>query len=306
MLNDSNPILTKSSALSLKALADAERTKAKYDPTIVAGLQYQRSSEDAIVPVQPIFDPQTSINIGLRKNFQYGVVLQADAFANQVTSQDGSIKDATQVGFRLQAEFDLWKNFLGRLSQAEFQSAEAQTKVASLQKKIDRRSLLTNIRKLYWELVSVESSIRLSQRLVQSAQKQYSDTRKRRADYVADKGDVARSKAQVLSRKSSEQFLELRHQILKNKLSDLIPELHSMDWHVYTEQITARTAQANTCISKINSDVSVDQKYSYFPSIIDLIGEKSRSDLKLASSVSQLDLKVVGKFQTSEIGRAHV
>ena len=280
-------------------------TQDRFNPKFSATYNYASSREDAIIQFAPVFRPQKNFQVGIQKQFSLGMKVNTGVFGQQLSTADGFINNATQVGAQLGLEIDLWKNFLGRLDRAELQSKKLNREISTLQSQIDKHSFLIDIRKAYWAMVANELSLNLSKQLVQSAKKQLAVSKRRARDGAADKGDVSRNQAQVQSRESAILFFSYQREVYFAHLKSLLPDLADKEIQVSMAARSSMEQKAKACMDSITKMNSIDSGFSQYTKIISLLDQRSHQENRLAQSTDSMDIKLMGQYQASGVDNNH-
>jgi len=212
--------LFRSEAISLKATAaqrdqselNSSLLKEAYMPQGYGSFRYGDSNEKSLSPFQPTLGPTTNLLAGIRKRYAYGVAGSAEVFTQEVSTTDGNLDRAAQFGGRASVSLDLWRNYLGKLDQSTVKSAEIGEVRTALEAEINERISELSLRKAFWSILALDESLKVNEELLRSAERQLKEARKRGADGVADRGEIARYQAQIESRKATQITLELQRQ----------------------------------------------------------------------------------------------
>ena len=81
------------------------------------------------------------------------------------------------------------------------------------------------MRTIYWNLVAIEESMKISQELLRISEKQVKESRKRLQSRVADKGEVARYQSQVAARKGNLNFFKFQKSQQLQALQEILPTI---------------------------------------------------------------------------------
>lgn len=163
-----------------------------------------------------------------------------------------------------------------------------------------------NVRKIYWSLVANNMSQKLNSELVNSAQKQLKQAKKRYRQAVADKGEVARYEAQLSSRKASLLFFDHQKNMLESQLKRLLPKLSNYHLKLEDPDIEEQQENVRRCIAQIVTSPEADLKnYSSIHEIVSLIRRIEISDTSLFSWTDSADLKFKAQFKQSSTAKGY-
>ena len=100
---------------------------------------------------------------------------------------------------------------------------------AKIKRNIELNSFFINVRKMYWTLIANDKMIKIYEELIKQSEKDLENTKQKFKSYVADKGDVAKSNANLNSRKANLENLKVQKQEIIKQLSYLLPDLNDKD-----------------------------------------------------------------------------
>lgn len=287
------------------ATAQTYAVKSQFDPKLSSSYTYASSKEQAIIQFIPVFRPQKIFNLGVSQKTSLGTNITASTFSQQISTADGFINNATQVGVQLGLEIDIWKNFFGRLDRAQLRSAKLNKQVNDIQAEIDRRSFVLDIRRIYWSLIANQVSLDLSKELVKTAKTQLSESKRKLREGLGDKGDVARNQAQLSSRESSVLFFSYQKEILLSQLKAQLPSLQGQIISVNAREVIDMERKARQCMAQIASRPNVDLKQTNYDDIVSLLDEQQQNELMVANATDSIDLKLTGQYQASGVSDSH-
>ena len=227
MSQQSNPNLTEIEATFLDSKIKAEELKDKFGYEAYSGYRYQNTNERATIPIIPIFRNINQYQIGVKKYTKYGVVLDANTSVDSRwgDSSQTNFDEVTTTTYEVGLQMDLWKDFMGRMTKSQFDNLQDLKKKDELQSEISKAAFMTNVRKLYWNLIANEEKIEITKRLAKKAEQQAADARRRKANSVSDKAEVARFESLVHQRKGSLINLKYQKEMLLQSLRETFPQL---------------------------------------------------------------------------------
>lgn len=227
---------------------------------------------------------------GISKNFAQGIDLSFNA-GNSKELNGSTMYFDDVMNFGLVASLDLRKNFLGYTKVAQRLSLKLDAEQNIIKTQIEKRNFLLNLKKVYWSVIFKQKEISITEILIKQAEKNLENTIKKEKSYIADKGDVARMKADLFSRKSNLDQLNNDREILIQNLITLIPNLVHFDLIFETidsDKILSKIKNCNTFIFNNN------KKYenTYYAEYIDLFDQKLQQDVKALERYSDFDVKL--------------
>lgn len=300
-----NPTSDKLQAMTEASRAAQEIQNASYDSVISSSIDYSSSRENPVIQFSPVFDPATRMQVQVDRRLPYGLSVSSALYTEQYSTSDSSIDEATQVGARFGIEVDLWKNWLGRIDNISNRIKILELSQKKRLEEIRQKEFEIEVRKLYWSLVSKKMSRQLSEKLVKSAQKQLSESRKRKAQGAADEGDIARNQSQLYSRQATVLFYDHQLNVLKAQLRKLLPSLNQSAMVIEDIDLNLHRKKVLRCIQKIQAESKAPTKLSAFPELIEIMQELERSEIAEADWLDKSDLKIRGQLQHSNTAKGY-
>lgn len=275
-----------------------------FQARLKSNYNFKRTDEQATNRFQPVISPAEDWSAGIEKRIPLGLQVGAFVFGNQSTS-DGNFRDATQMGGRIQLHVDLWKNIGGRLDRAQLSSLDLQKQRAAIQYAINSKKREVEVRKVFWSLVATEQSLEYSKQLLESAEKQLNEAIKRQASGVADRGEVARYRAQVDSRQASLLLFEYERELLLQFFEREFDGFHSNEWQV--DLVVARSTEplVGQCLRRIEKQNQFDSNATLYDEAIELLKKESSEEVKAVRLHDDPQLQLVGQYQTTGVAQTY-
>jgi outer membrane protein TolC len=299
---DSNPSVLELKAGLLQAELATSANNEMFGPRMVGGISRGRSSEIASSPMMPVLSESQSVRLGVLQKMPSGVSIEAGLFGSQNDAAGGMFTDATEVGGRVVARFDLWKNFLGSLDQAQTMSADLRFKRAQLENKIAHREIETATRKLWWSAMATLMSLDLARELTKNAREQLSETRAKVQAGVADRGDEARQMSQVASRNSSVLLYEYELEKLLEAVSRQVPGFVQSNWKIEASGASQSEPLVMECLAGIQSMQQADPGATLVPQILKFLESELEAEKTQASEHDRATVALTGALQTTGVG----
>jgi hypothetical protein len=272
-----------------------------YQARVFSTYNFKKSNETALNQFQPILTPYEDWSLGVEKKLPVGMKLSLSTFGTQYSFQDNTVRDATQVGGKVAAEIDLWKNIFGRLDRAQLTSARVQKERSEIQHQVNLKSQEAEFRKMYWNFVTVSQSIELSKSLVKSAEKQLLDVKKRKNEGISDSGEVARNQSQLESRNSSLLLFDYEKEITLQFFENQSKDFRSSDWKFDFQSAQAKEMVIGQCIAEISNQKELNLNYTSYDEMVELLQTEVDAEVKIAQKHGDLDLSLVGEYQTTGV-----
>lgn len=227
---------------------------------------------------------------GLNKKFAQGVDLSLNV-GNSKDLNGNTMYFDKVMNFGLVATIDLRKNFLGYTKVAQRLSLQLDKEQNIIKTQIEKNDFLINLKKVYWAIVFKQKEINITEILIKQAEKNLENTIKKEKSYIADKGDVARMKADLFSRKANLDQLHNSRESLIQNLTTLIPNLIHFDLVFETIDSDKILSNIKTCNNIIFTN---NQKYanSYYAEYINLFDQKLQQEVKSLERYSDIDVKL--------------
>jgi outer membrane protein TolC len=261
-----------------------------FDPTFNLGGQQVKTKERALFSFAPVFSPTRTVYSSLEKINRSGTAIGLTVSNDQRSATSGIVNKANTTTVELGVKIDLWKNFLGATTKSQTESLRLDFEKAKIEKEIALKSFQYGLRKLYWGLVANQESIKISEALFQTAIQQAEDAKRRLANSISDKSEVARYESQVAARKSSLLYLQYQRENLIKQLKELIPGLNSKDIEIGEYDLSNTIVKVLECTTLIGATENVPMDFTQFDEIAKVLQVSQSYQQKAASKVSSPDL----------------
>jgi outer membrane protein TolC len=272
--------------------------------TFVGG-NYSETRERAILNFAPIFSPIRQYQVGVRKNFQYGLSAEASISNDNrsgASNMGTEFKDINTTIYALDLKLDLWKNLFGKLTKRELENAEINLKAAQLKKEISVKALELTLKRLYFSLVANAEKLKIAQGLFETATKQARDAQERFKFSVADRAEVVGYESQVAQRKGSILYLEFEREKLLQQLKNLVPDLSSKEIQLLSYNLEDVISGVFECTQLINSQNQVPYDYTDYDELTKKLKSLQSNEVTMAKTYSDIDLKLSTKFKKTGVG----
>lgn len=204
------------------------QSKEIYGADLYLESSYYKSRERALIPMNPVFSPILDGKIGIKKTHTMGLSSDLSLANNIKSSTSGTTKyhDLSLSTLQYTLKMDLWKDFLGRTTNAQLDNLSKDTNRADLQTTIATKNYEIQMRRVYWSLVANNESLKISEELLKSANSLLSESLRRYKNSIAEKDEVARYEALVAQRKGSILLLQYQRENLIQTLKTALPDLN--------------------------------------------------------------------------------
>lgn len=265
---------------------------------------YSETNERALIEFAPVFTPVKQMQLGVRKKLTAGFDTQAAIVTSQQSASSpfiGKLENATVTTLSFTVQMDLWKDLLGRLSKAKLESVELQVKKASIEKEIQEKTFFITLRRLYWSLVANELSLKTSNELLKTSQKQATETRARFNNAVAEADEVARYNAQVASREGTITYLKYQRELFFTQLKNLVPELSSYELKLSEVDLEKTINDVLACTFQVASHIGVPYDFTKYDELVSLL-RKIKSHAKTENErYADADVKLYGTVRSTGV-----
>lgn len=295
---NSSPALDKIRANALEANKRYLSAEEDLDFKLYGGYAHETTREKPLNPFIPIFSPVNQYQLGLSKKFKYGISSNLEASVDSRSAD--SFKSTNTSALSLQLGFDLWSNFLGRISKRELENAELSKEQMKIKETLDIKALESNNRKIYWALVANAEKKKLAKKLLITAKKQAQDARKRLRSAVADKAEVSRYDSQVSVRNGQVYFLDYEKEKLLSQLRKQFPHLNNKNVKLANYNLNKTIYEVLSCTQQIRQQKSTPYKYTDYDEFLNYLRRIQKNQEKIDQN-SRVDLKLVTKFKTTGV-----
>jgi outer membrane protein TolC len=303
----SSPVIQSIEAAATSAQVENLGVRASYETRGQVSFQTAESDEEPLFAFQPTLSPTQSFSVGVVKNLPLGITTGVQVFGQQISTSTGQLQidRATRTGVRVNLEVDLIRNFFGRLDKAALGSRRFASERAKHRSDLDRKAFEMDLRKLYWQLLGVETSLELSRQLKASAERQLLDAQSRARAGAADQGDVARNRAQVQSRQASILLFEYQREQLVARLKQLVPAVKDSEIRFAPVNLAKTVDQVLSCAAEIGKAQTVKPESSSAFEILRLLEKESMAEYLRADATNKWDLKLSSSIQKSNVGTGY-
>lgn len=262
-----------------------------FDMRLVGKTSYAKNMERPFNAMDTISSPIATNSLGVEKSFKTGVNLSVNAYTNQLSNT--YMTDATTAGLQADLSIDLYKNIFGKTTRAEENALFEDRKKSELDEKIQRKAFTDSVRKVYWNLVANEESMKLTEKLLLSSEKQVKDARRRLKKSVAEGGEVARYEAQVADRRAKLTYLKYQREAALQSVKEYFPELAKQNLVVTVPNLDVVVKQVLACNMLIRSKADTPLAYTLYDEYIDHSRKSYNETQKVLDTHSDPDLAFV-------------
>ncbi len=251
----------------LQALNEEKKFNENFIYNFGSELSYVNTEEKPFTNFAPVTTPVKNFEVRLEKATRRGIGLETRAFSNQLTNNFYKHGTTSGVGIRIKA--DLYKDILGSLTKKQEKSLSLQKKIAIEEAKINEQAFVSNVRKLYWSLVSVNESLNISKALLETAKKLERDTGARFKSKIADKDELTRIRSQVQTRQGQIYILEYDRSNIIKQIRNLFPDqLNEKTVKLAPYDIEQTVKDVLACSAKISSKAKIPYEDTNYDDIL--------------------------------------
>lgn len=272
----------------------------KLSPELYGSARYAETNEKPIIPFIPIFSPVKAGEVGIRQNLNHGISVSAGAATTQqsAVTMTGKYRNVTTTSLVASTQIDLWRDLMGRATKAKLRNAEDERKRAEFEKAIQEKAFHISLRKIYWALVANNESLKISKGLLQAAETQAEDSRRRFKNNVAETDEVARNNAQVASRRSTLISLEYQKKSYIRQLRTLIPDLADEEISLGDYDIDGTISKVLACTTGIAGYTKVPYENTLYDDSISLLRGMMKNNKIINEREADPEVALVGRVQS--------
>ena len=274
------------SKVALESFKDAFQTHAFTE------VKHTDSSEKSISNFVPQFGPTDTISLGVQKLTQFGASYSASVYANQQSTVNDSISNATTTGVSLAVDFDLWKDLFGRSTRSNLKSKKLSDQKNKIETELQLKNQEIEVRKTYWSLIANVESQKITKRLMKTAQEQLKVAESKMRHSVSDAGDVARSKAQLSTREGTLLLLNYQKSLYIKALKHQLPELQTSEFNLMPVDIDKTVKKVLQCANLIKGYGQTPWENTSIDDLLKLIESNHQATTKVINTHSDVDVKL--------------
>jgi outer membrane protein TolC len=286
------------------ALYAAEAAKEEFDDkfateSYITG-NYAETNEQALIAFAPIFSPVRGAGVGVRQNTPYGISVDTSVLTDQRTTDLGGgvrLNNGTTTTLSATFSLDLWQDLFGYSSRATRSALAAGQERARLESVINRKAFQVTLRKSFWNILANEESKQINEKLLKTAELQAKDANKRFKRSVADRGELARYRSQLSSRKASLTLLRFQGDVLQRQLRELVPEIAARKLNIQPFDLEAATVEVLACASVISSQDQPPLDWTYYDEVIQEIAKTRDANYRSTNRYSGVNVKLLSTLQ---------
>lgn len=297
LINNNPPSIQKIEASFLSVDVNRAQANDQFAPTLEASTNVVDSDEKSLSSFVPVTQKYKSFSVLATKPLKYGVAVGAKYFTEKSTNN--FLSNATTNGYGVSLSVDLYKDLFGRTSRANLELTENSSQRAQLEKEIQIAGFKNNIRKIYWSLVANKEALRISKVLLASSEKQLKNALRRFRSGVADKGEVARYRSQISSRKAGLISIKWDESQLQHQLKLLLPELSKSSLTLSAYNIDETVSKVLACSAKIKKFTDAPMDYTKYDEVVALLTSENVSKEKIVGNYNKMDLKLLGDYEST-------
>ncbi len=294
--NESAPNLLTIKADSEAAKLGSLQVKDSFNWKLEGSVSYSEADEVPFIVFQPVTSPYKTFEVGAVKTTPYGAQLGVSAFTEQYSTSSG-IQDATTSGLAFKASVDLYKDFFGRTSRAQLFGAESTQEKVKQMNELQKHALWQQVRKIYWSLVANNESLKISDQLLSTSEKQSIEAQKRFKNNIADKGEVARYQSQVAARKANIIYLKYQKEQYIQQLKEIIPDLADKKVELSSYNLESTLNTILSCTTKISKQTELPLDYTSYDEFLAAVEAEYAATKKVTDTYSSPDVKLNTEYR---------
>ncbi|HMQ10781.1 MAG TPA: TolC family protein [Oligoflexia bacterium] len=297
-LNSFNTIIAQE-----QATVNQKEFKDQYSASAFANATYINTNEEAFIAFQPIISPQNIVEFGVRKKIPYGLDVEASiGFDNRQFDLGSGNENPSIATSSLNINMNLWKNFLGKLDQANLNSFQLQQKRADIQNKINHAQQLYTLRSMFWNLVAVNEQIKISQSMADLAKQQLNNAQSRYRQSAADLAEVSFYRSQLASRNNAVIVYNYNKQVIVDQFKKVIPELSQYS-DIQVKDFDSQKTRSDVlqCVNFIQQSVSVPEDQTLYSELIKVVKDFYTTQNKIHKTYDDIDINLNANIYTRAV-----
>lgn len=268
-----------------------------FSPMLVSRIEATRSKEKSFSTASPVISENLTSMIGYQQKLPFGTGVSATITEGHPEYNFGTSKLGLRTTeAKLAAEIDLWKNIFGRLDRAQEQALNSQQELATLKSDLTVKSVEVSLRKILYKFYTIEQAINIGRAMVKGAEDQLKETDSRFKNSVADRGDVARSRSNVASRKAQLIQFEYQRESLLKVLREIVPSYQNQKIILGNVPFELEKNRLMSCVESIKTAEATPHNATLYDEMVSLIEKIKDSELTQANVYSDVDLKLQGSY----------
>jgi outer membrane protein TolC len=260
------------------------------------GYNHTTTKEKPIMPFMPVFSPVNQYQLGIKKDFKYGMSAKIEAGIDTRSASDSNLHGVHTSKYALELGFDLWENFLGRVTRRQIENANMSVEYQNLKESIDKKVYSLNARKLYWSIVANNEKTKLTKKLFNMSKRQLKEAKRRQRNSVADDSEVARYESLVAAREGQILYLNFEKQNMLKSLRDLLPSLRDSTIILGKYNIQKSVYEVLACTNKISANNKAPTKHTDYLKIVELLTNVQKNQ-EVIDNTAGVDLKLITRLQ---------
>ncbi len=294
LLQDS-PKMQELKSMKEQGLLNLSLLQEIYNTSLNANFNYITNEEKQLNNFIPVTSPIKQFGLTVQRSTEYGVTFGLRSGFEQSSNNFLHHNSAAILG--VQIGIDIYKELIGKVGRNKLKRAEIGKKVNELQSTIAIDTYKSTLRKLYWSLVANNESQLLMKNLISFSEKQVDEAVKRLANNIADRGEVARYRSQLVSRKASLLSLEFRNRMLLRSLREFLPQFENSEIELSAYNLDKTLGEVLSCTTYIAAQSSTPDQNSYYDDISKLLLEDSIVNSQIIDKHNSIDIKLQSEFR---------
>ncbi len=266
-----------------------------FQTALTSSFNYITSEERQLNSFIPVTSPIKQFNLGVNRPTSYGATFGVRSQFEQTSNNFVHHNSTAVVG--IQASLDLYRDFLGRLSRAGLERGSVSKQISQIQGTIAQDNLKMSLRKLYWSWVANKESQLLMQQLIGFSEKQVNEAVNRQSSNIADRGEVARYRSQLSSRKATLLSLEFQERMLLRTLKEILPQTADKKLQLAPYSLQATLGEVLSCTMYIGTQAKAPAEHGYYDDVYELLRTDAELQDKITSKHDAIDVKLQTEYR---------
>ena len=295
LINEFNPTVESINSLVQESVVNQKTFNKNYDFNVFGSGQFTKSNNDWVAYDFSGTNRELNFTAGLEKQSVYGMSGKVS-----IGDNDGNYHlygqadyDLNRSGLTLSYTMDLWKNFLGYQTLTNKLNLELNKKQAEVNAYIQKNNFYYSMRRLYWQVVIKNKKLEFYKEMVLQAEKNLEIVQKKHKSYIADKGDLAKAKANLDIKKVAYDNIKIDIEQTLQQFKYYMPDLIDKNITINPFDLTDTFNTIMICNKDIYKNKTTEWKnLSTYNEYISFMDDIIENEIKMVSREDDIDLNL--------------
>lgn len=266
----------------------------EFQPELTGSYSYQKTNQ-SFQNFFPVVSPLSNFETAIEKEFQSGIKASIGniSYRRKYGNNNPEIRNALFFS----TSFDLYKNFLGRISKSKVRNAKLQKEINLLKQKIGSKIFELAILRIYYKLILNNEAIIISSKLLKLSKRQLRDLQKKYDNKIATIDDLERQRIEVISRDSAILSLQKDRELYFKELRKLLPNLSNKDLKLSQYNYEEIERKFLKLSANIHKKKSAPKELTFYDDILLKEKKSYKMQKKILSTHSDIDIAFNAEIQ---------